>query len=287
MRKIAPANVDFATALAESVRGISDIDTQRIYVASIPDPKAIEEAYLASAYSGVLCSMPRTVGNGDPIVYGSLHKSELMKLYTQYFVQKGKPARELYDLIKVSAGGKCPLCGGVGSVRTLDHYLPKSTFPLYSVMPANLVPCCRDCNTDKLDGFSESPDKQALHPYFDDSKFFTEKWIEAKVVPGLPPVIEYYVSAPENWSERDKSRVSCHFKYYRLASKFSVEAAADIPETIHVRRTIMSSISPYDFSMYLFEKGQTPALPINNWRRVMFSALAMDPWFCENLFDEI
>jgi hypothetical protein len=66
-----------------------------------------------------------------------------------------------------------------------------------------------------------------------------------------------------------------------LARKVSIEAAADLPKTIQTRRKIMAKSSPAEFSNSLAEKSQTWELPVNNWRRVMFAALAAAQWFCE------
>ena len=45
--------------------------------------------------------------------------------------------RELSPLV-------CPMCGGFGN-GTLDHYLPKDTYPEFSVFSKNLIPAC-NCN---------------------------------------------------------------------------------------------------------------------------------------------
>ena len=287
MKKLTLPAVDFPTALATAISGIGDETERAAYVLAIPNPADIASHYEATARAAKLYAEPRIDAAGDPIIVGRLRKSCLTKLYSQYFVPKNKPARRLYEKLKITANGKCPLCGGVGHVRTLDHYLPKANFPIYSVMPTNLVPCCRDCNSEKLNSFSDVKYKQTLHPYFDHDRFFNEQWIHAKVITQMPPILDYYVSAPEQWSEEDKSRAQSHFEEYRLGEKFSVEAAADIPETIHMRRTIMVNSSHTEFSSYLKEKAHSPALPINNWRRVMFSALAGDDWFCAQTFNEL
>ena len=284
MKKLFPPPVTFNQALVKAISGIGDEATANVYTAAFPDPETIESGYAVSARAGALYAAPRVLGTADPVIVGTLRKSHLTKLYGQYFVPAGKPARELYDAIKVGAQGKCPLCGGIGHVRTLDHYLPKANFPLYSVLPSNLVPCCRDCNSEKLNAFSTDEPNQTLHPYFDHDRFFTQKWISARVIPTDPPVVEFFVSPPDDWSLTEKSRVRAHFSEYDLAAKFSVEAGADIPETLQTRRTTMAANTPEEFSAYLAEKGRTDTLPINNWRRVMFSALAEDAWFCAEQF---
>ncbi len=288
MKKLPLPGVDFSTALDVTISGIGCEAVRDKYTTAFSDREAIEINYRDNAEAATLYARPKvTTTDDDPFVLGALRKSDLIKLYTQYFVPERKPARRLYEAIKVTANGKCPLCGGVGHVRTLDHYLPKANFPLYSIMPTNLVPCCRDCNSEKLNAFAEVRGDQTLHPYFDHDRFFVDKWIYARVIRTSPPVLEYYVEPPYDWEEDDKSRVMSHFNEYRLQEKFSVEAAADLPETIQTRRTIMSAVSPQDFSRYLNEKGRTTTLPVNNWRRVMFAALAADEWFCSQTFADV
>lgn len=284
MRKLPAPAIDFSTAFAETINGIGDIQVQNSYRTQITNAAAIETDYITKARSALLYTLPRSPSapGVDPFIVGTLKKSDLTRLYTQYFVPEGKPARQIYNQLKVTANGKCPFCGDIGHVRTLDHFIPKANFPLYSVMPANLVPCCRDCNSDKLNTFSQTIDRQTLHPYFDDDKYFVQKWVYARVIPSDPPVIEYYVSPPANWAIHEQNRVATHFTEYGLAERFSIEAGADIPETIAIRRTALKDQSRDEYSEYLREKSNTLQLPINNWRRVMFSCLADDEWFCSH-----
>lgn len=284
LRKLPTPSIDFTTAFNETINGVGDVATQNTYRAQISNAAAIEANYVANANSAMLYTLPRqpSVRNQDPIIHGTLKKSDLTSLYTQYFVPENKPARRLYDKLKVTANGKCPLCGDIGHVRTLDHYLPKANFPLYSVVPANLVPCCRDCNSDKLNTFSQTLEGQTLHPYFDDDKYFSQKWVHARVIPGSPPVLEYYVSPPASWAQHEKSRVGAHLTEYGLAERFGIEAGADITETIETRRTTLRDLSAGEYSQYLQEKSNNIHLPINNWRRVMFDSLSNDQWFCGN-----
>lgn len=284
MKKLNLPEAEFETAVSLAISGIGDAAKRKAHTDSLKDADSIAKEYADRARATDLYALPRVTGRDDPIIHGTLRKSDLTALYSQYFVPPNKPARKIYEEIKVSAKGKCPLCGGIGHVRTLDHYLPKANFPLYSVLPANLVPCCRDCNSDKLNSFSATKDGQTIHPYFDGDRFFVEKWISATVVPGDPPVVSFFVAPPAHWPAADRSRVASHFAEYGLGGKFSIEAAADLSETIQTRRTTLAAVGADGFSQYLAEKGQNPDLPINNWRRVMFTALSTDAWFCAQAF---
>ncbi|SCA56748.1 Putative phage protein (fragment) [Candidatus Terasakiella magnetica] len=153
--------------------------------------------YIAQANVGQLYTLPHTnhPRGTDPLILGSLKKSDLTKLYTYRMLQK-QPAKSIYDEIMVAAHGKCPFCGGIGHPETLDHYLAKSNYPQFSVLPANLVPACRDCNTGKGHIRAQNAEEQVIHPYFDDNKFFVEKWISAQVIHSSPIVIEYFTAPP-------------------------------------------------------------------------------------------
>src|SRR5690606_29983263 len=54
----------------------------------------------------------------------------LKKLYTERMLNKKNNARDYYDTLLISAPkGKCPNCN-LREANTLDHYLPKSEYPI-------------------------------------------------------------------------------------------------------------------------------------------------------------
>lgn len=139
----------FDEVLGLCIEGITGLDDLRNNVISerqnfLP----YMQVYQTAARSSQLFAIPAldTTHVKDPNVIGQIKKSELEKLYTQYFSKKNKPARDVYDAILNSAQESCPFCGGIGTPHNVDHFLPKSHFPQFSVLPHNLVPACRDCN---------------------------------------------------------------------------------------------------------------------------------------------
>jgi hypothetical protein len=92
--------------------------------------------------------------------------TELGDLYDRVLVSGGE--RPTYLAIRgKSLYGRCPLCAQ-RDVRTLDHYLPKASFPEFAVLPVNLVPCCFECNHAKKSYAPTISSEQIFHPYFDD-----------------------------------------------------------------------------------------------------------------------
>ena len=61
----------------------------------------------------------------------------------------------------------CPMCGSFGTGQA-DHFVPKTTYPEFSLFAKNLVPACK-CNQTKLASYKNAHGARILHPYFDKS----------------------------------------------------------------------------------------------------------------------
>lgn len=60
----------------------------------------------------------------------------------------------------------CPMCGSMHS-GTLDHYLPKDSFPIFATFSKNLVPACK-CNSKRGQILlGSNAGERILHPYYD------------------------------------------------------------------------------------------------------------------------
>ncbi len=72
------------------------------------------------------------------------------------------------DVERQKKGHKnCPLCGSLHS-GTVDHQIPRTLHPAFSIFSRNLVRACK-CNSIKNDAISGILQVQRiLHPYFDD-----------------------------------------------------------------------------------------------------------------------
>lgn len=62
--------------------------------------------------------------------------------------------------------GSCPMCGN-STLGTVEHYLPKTPFPEFSVLSWNLVPSCNTCNQKRGSKHVNGVKHHLLHPIFD------------------------------------------------------------------------------------------------------------------------
>ena len=283
MMRLSEPQYSFEQTLDECVMGITgNAALREKLTSSKPDLTAAEDGYLNAVGTGELYTIPpiNTDVDKDPVVINTLKKSELVKIYDQYFVAEDKPARKIYDALLNSAKEKCPFCGGIGTPRNLDHFLPKAHFPQFSVLPRNLVPSCRDCNMDgKGHDFATNAEDQIIQPYADKDRFFIEQWIFATYHAGNngePGEFEYYTSPPEGWSEVDKLRVRKHFKDFDLAKRYATKAAEMLGTVLNQIKTMeQAGLENGVIQSTLLQPGVDAAPFVNHWQKGMYHALLL------------
>ncbi|MGW5768770.1 HNH endonuclease [Streptomyces longwoodensis] len=203
-------------------------------------------------------------------------RKQLRKVYTDRMAKKGTPGHNIYNAIKNAAEDLCPLCG-IGKVETLDHQLPKSTFPLLSVVPANLVPACRDCNTGKLAVSPSSAEAQPLHPYFDE--FSHTSWLAARLVrkPAPEPMtVRFFVDAPAAWDPAFVARLQAHLDLFNLSERYALQVGSHLSTL-----SFMFAALPGDGIGRLLAahaEAWTHTNP-NSWESAFYRALAADSWY--------
>jgi len=269
-------------------------EVYRICVASVVDAALRNRLDLATAdiivaandynqrgMAKLLYTIPENNCADDAIVLVAVSKGELKSIYTTQMLAKTKPARRIYDLLLSNAPlGRCPFCG-FGHASTLDHYLPKTKFPQFSVLPANLVPSCKDCNTGKSTSTATTAEEQCLHPYFDQNQFIFEQWLFADVMQTVPATIRFFVDPPKHWDGTSKARVQSHFAEFNLAKRYSIEASnqlACLKSSLAERRDILGSEG---IRHHLEIEARSFAFHhLNSWQVAMFQALAASDWYC-------
>lgn len=241
--------------------------------------------YKQKAKTTKLYTIPPNNCKNEEFALGQVTKKELKKVYTSHMVGPTKPARKAYYDVLLSRAplGKCPFCG-FGHASTLDHYLPKTTYPQLSVVPSNLVPSCKDCNTGKSAFVATTEETQSLHPYFDHQLFIDDQWLFAKITHTLPITIIFYVEAPSHWDSISQTRVLSHFNDFKLASRYSVEASTELSYL----RGLLSNIQPMGtepIRELLNSMAETCAEKHkNSWQTAIYQILAASTWYCSGGF---
>lgn len=207
----------------------------------------------------------------------TLSKSSLVNYYN-YRMLKKENGRNFYDKLLISAPhNTCPYCT-IKTATTIDHFLPKSEYPFLSVTPTNLVPSCRDCNTDKKINFPTNSDNQTFHPYFD--KIDNEPWIIAELIRTEPLSLHFKVQKLNTWDDNKYNRSIAHFIGYKINELFSNEGNRELrtrqrqfTALLQRNRTELINHLNETYDSCLYSDG------LLDWQTIMYKCLINDKWF--------
>lgn len=208
---------------------------------------------------------------------------ESKKVYTEKMAKKGAPGRFYYDQIKaIPKHGICPLCG-VRIVSTLDHHLPKAHYPVYSVVPYNLVPACSDCNKIKSDAILTNATDQTLHPYYDNIENIP--WLRASVIEEIPPSILFHATPPDDCPPTIAARIIYHFHTLQLSFLYGSYAANELENIAYSIKEIYRVEYSDGVREHLRRQSRSYSHQnINSWQSAMYHALFNSDWYCNVSF---
>lgn len=277
MRLLPPPTLAHAEVYALCTRAPRRRNVRSRYLRAADEHAEAADLYRERAASHELFRLPHNAGaGGEQVVFGDLTKNELLRLYD--YGMLGTHGRGCYDRLIASAPlGKCPYCC-FGQVETLDHFLPKAIYPPFSVVPDNLVPACRSCNSRKGAAVLTRESDMA-HPYFEDERISEETWLRAEVVETNPATVSYSFDAVPGWPEDLVRRMQNYFRSLRLAERFAVEAASEMVSlAAHLR--LLASVSHRREHLQRAAHGER-ALAANSWKAALYTALAESHWYIE------
>lgn len=247
-------------------------ETQDLLKGLLRDVEAAETAYEAAARIGQLYTLRAT--------YSELAE-EAVKVYENRFRPKKSAGRAIYDELLLSSPNRlCPFCG-VGYVDSLDHYLPKRPFWAMAVMPVNLVPSCDHCNGAKLMLVPTTPERQIIHPYYDD--FDDEIWLVATITETNPVGVVFTVDEVVNWDQQRNVRVRNHFSELELAELFTAQAGTELSGDKQRYIDLYAQVGPAGVLEFVSDElhyAETRPF-MNDWKTALYRALSKSEWFLE------
>lgn len=214
----------------------------------------------------------------DNVVLASIGKNEMKTVYNYRMLQFENPRKNYYNkLILAAPFGKCPLCS-VREVDTLDHYLPKSKYPIYAVTPINLIPSCFKCNKSKSINYPNKSEEQTLSPYYDDVENI--EWLSAEVLQTNPISFRYFVNPLADIEQILNDRMSNHFDSYQINELFSSHANEELRGVKKQLETLYNNNPSLLVSHLQDSYISRIELGMNSWQALMYKALLNDDWFC-------
>lgn len=136
---------------------------------------------------------------------------------------EGEIVAEIINMQTIQYQNRCPYCG-LDKPRTIDHYLPQSIFPEFSVYPCNLIPCCGYCNTKKNKYWLKDNKRLFLNFYFDNIP--EEKFLYANLIYDKPnstkPTVSFELKNNGNILPELFEVIQNHYKSLDLLKQYSL-----------------------------------------------------------------
>jgi len=214
----------------------------------------------------------------DELVNDTITRKEMLKLYDDKFAKAGQPGRIHYDKLRsMVPNGRCPLCG-IKQISTLDHYLPKAKFPVFAILPLNLIPACRDCNTDKLSQIATCYAEETIHPYYDDID--SDQWLNTTISATSPVRFSFYIEPPAMWGSEMEQRVEKHMEVFSINKLYASHAAEELSNIYHQLNKIFHALGADGVREHLKDGFETRYFASkNSWQTAMYKAMYQSEWF--------
>lgn len=278
MKKIDKPNFSVTDVLIDCIDNLQDTTLKQELIDAKNQFETAEVDFENKITTNTLYQIPQNIAISDTI-----DSSVLKSLYTDRMVNNKNKGRTYYNSIFSSAPyGRCPFCN-VKQVRALDHYLPKSKYPILSITPNNLVPSCSDCNKDKLVDSPTNSEGETLHPYFDDIEDFD--WLKARIITLNPIKFEYYISPPDNWTDLLKTRLINHFSAYLLNDLYSIHAIEEFENIKQQITNLFQTAGEKELKEHIMDcYNSRYSVNRNSWQTAFYDCLYNNTDFCNGHF---
>jgi hypothetical protein len=180
---------------------------------------------------------------------------------------------------------ECPYCG-INDPKTLDHYLPKESYPEFAVYPPNLIPICHVCNSHyKGTQFLDNGARLFLHSYFD--KFPDFDFFGVQVT--IKQEIHLHFASRNDPANPDFSVLfGKHFAKLGLEERFIQKSAAEISRMRSALRRFHGVGGATEVAKELRQNvaDWRTTLSGNHWKVALYSGLAASHDFCDGGFQK-
>ena len=208
------------------------------------------------------------------LAFSEEEKESLINLY-QYrsaIIQKIKVA--ILDSQEITINNTCQYCT-INAVNTLDHFIPKQSFPEFSVNPLNLFPCCSECNSKKSNLWLDNNRHLFLNLYLDElpNKIYLIADFDFQ---NNIPMVTFSLDNPENIDSGTYEVIESHFSRLDLLRRMresSNEKITDIINNIRGNYKLNSDINSIKSIIREAEEDNKKAYGYNYWKSVLILSI--------------
>jgi 5-methylcytosine-specific restriction endonuclease McrA len=173
------------------------------------------------------------------------------------------------------------------TVSTVDHYIPKDEYPVFCVMPDNLLPCCASCNSIKKEHWRFNGSRLFIHFYHDQIPNLSFMTGTLAITNGLPAIV-YQLTQPAGMSVENFNLLSSHFERLKLLELYKRGinvVIAEIKKSVNNARSVYPGLSAAQISHVLLASSEASRVRfgLNYWQAIATDLLASSEEFLLSL----
>lgn len=184
-------------------------------------------------------------GNPENINISTVSQDDKGKFINLYLSKPNSIKSEIDEPLNNHNLSFCPFCSEAGRPNTLDHFLPKDSYPEFSILSKNLVPACDYCQKRNVKGtkvFNHNNKRLFLHPYYDIPENI--QLIKIKIKPPYSIGHNYKLYVNENIRDLNLKKLTRrHIKTLHIDSRFRDYYSK---EYLRVKELIRDSINVFE-----------------------------------------
>lgn len=254
----------------DSVQLVGDVVAERAGGINAAFFKGIEKEWAIRVQQYIdLAGAPPTVGTWPAI---KVKAKSFLNLYLS-------PAEDSVQLPIIRAMRQhgltvCPACGELGSPNTLDHYLPKGTYPHFCITPVNLFPMCDACQLAKGPkvGDAKSP-RFFIHPYFD--AFVGEQVLRLEIKPPFDAP-SFTLGIAHDLEDKQADLVRTHVRELEIERRYAAFFRGQHRRLLRLVNAMRASGQDVEQTLATFRHGVAEPSK-NTWEYVFYDAVLASP----------
>lgn len=229
MKNLNYYNEECFTVYKEAVNNKNDIEKKKILISV---ENKIEQQY--RVYSDKFQN--KKIFEMISESFSDSEKETLIDLYQYKSSIVKKIKNKILDAQIRTINATCQYCT-LNSINSLDHFIPKSYFPEFSVNPLNLFPCCQQCNTKKSNLSFNRGESLFLNLYLDELP--EKEYLKAEFdFRDEIPLVTFFLHNPNNIEANLYKTICNHYEKLNLLERMREKSNEIVTEIICSLKTI-------------------------------------------------
>lgn len=183
----------------------------------------------------------------------------------------------------IPASRRCPMCS-ISRASSIDHYLPRSLYPEFSILVENLIPVCDRCNLLKGSRCTTVGNGTFFHAYFDDPHRTVVLTAEIRI--GHSVGVSYNICREGGVDPSLVEIFESHLSILDLYKEFGSQAATALMDGVGSFELAFDGGSPAGLHRFLTREAKNygDSWGLNSWQAALYRAAAASEEFCSGGF---